>query len=84
MEKDVATYVRKHTFLLTVVVVVAFLLLAFGEYFLYRKIMLVNRMVSEGFMQIKEMNEESEIDESRDVEKTPTKSPTLKMKKQAR
>lgn len=84
MEKDVATYVRKHTFLVTVVVVVAFLFLAFGEYLLYRKIMLVNRMVSEGFMQIKEMDEESDTDKDRDLEKTPTKSVTEKMKKQPR
>lgn len=56
MEKDVVNYIRKHTFLVTVVVVVVFMLLAFGEYFLYRKIMLVNQMVSEGFMQVKELN----------------------------
>ncbi len=56
MEKDVSSYVRKHTFMVTMVVVLVFLLLAFGEYFLYRKIMQVNQMVSEGFMQMKEMN----------------------------
>lgn len=56
MEKDVVNYVHKHTFLVTMVVVVAFVLLAFGEFFLYRKVMLVNKMVSEGFMQIKELN----------------------------
>ncbi|MBI4225638.1 hypothetical protein HY612_00830 [Candidatus Roizmanbacteria bacterium] len=54
MEKDVVSYIRKHTFLLTVIVVVAFLLLAFGEYFLYRKTQELNKMVSEGLMQIKE------------------------------
>src|SRR3989338_4954565 len=54
VEKNVAHYVQKHTFLVTILVVSIFLLLAIGEYFLYRKIMLVNSMVSEGLMQIKE------------------------------
>ncbi len=54
MEKEVATYIRKHTFLVTAVVVGAFLLLAFGEYFLYRKTQELNKMMSEGMMQIKE------------------------------
>ena len=54
MEKDVVSYIRKHTFSVIVVVVTAFLLLAFGEYFLYRKTQELNRMVSEGMMQIKE------------------------------
>lgn len=54
MEKDVSNYVRKHTLLVTMVVVTAFIALAFGEYVLYRKIMEVNQMVSEGLMQMKE------------------------------
>ena len=54
MEKDVVSYIRKHTFSVIVVVIAAFLLLAFGEYFLYRKTQELNRMVSEGMMQIKE------------------------------
>lgn len=54
MEKDVASYIRKHTFSVMVVIITAFLLLAFGEYFLYRKTQELNRMVSEGMMQIKE------------------------------
>lgn len=54
MEKDVVSYIRKHTFSVMVVVITAFLLLAFGEYFLYRKTQELNRMISEGMMQIKE------------------------------
>ncbi|OGK15259.1 hypothetical protein A2774_02425 [Candidatus Roizmanbacteria bacterium RIFCSPHIGHO2_01_FULL_39_12c] len=54
MEKDVAKYLRQHTMLVTVLIVIAFLLLSFGEYFLYRKTRELNRMISEGIMQIKE------------------------------
>lgn len=46
-------YLHKHTRMITVIVIVVFLLLAGGEYYLYRQIMYLNRMVSEGFMQIK-------------------------------
>ncbi|MBI4009275.1 hypothetical protein HY357_03510 [Candidatus Roizmanbacteria bacterium] len=56
METKLLSYIHKHTVLITLVVVGAFLALAFGEYILYRKIMLVNQMVSEGFMQMKEIN----------------------------
>ena len=42
-----------HMKLVTTVVVTVFLLLGAGEYYLYRQIMYLNRMVSEGFMQIK-------------------------------
>ena len=61
MEKDLVKYVRNHTFLVAALIIGAFLLLAFGEYFLYRKTQELNRMVSEGVMQIKEeINEEPE------------------------
>ena len=54
MEKDVTKYVRKHTLFVATLIVGAFLLLAFGEYYLYRKTKELNKMVSEGMMQIKE------------------------------
>ena len=54
MEKDVVNYIRKHTFSVMVVIITAFLLLAFGEFFLYRKTQELNKMISEGMMQIKE------------------------------
>ena len=55
MEKDLVKYIRKHTFSVTLLIVAAFLLLAFGEYFLYRKTKELNKMISEGVMQIKEV-----------------------------
>lgn len=54
MEKHWTHYLHKHTRLVTAVVVVVFLFLAAGEYYLFRKVMYVNQMVSEGFMQVKE------------------------------
>lgn len=54
MEKDLAKYIRQHTLLVTVLILSAFLFLAFGEFFLYRKTRELNRMISEGVMQIKE------------------------------
>ncbi len=43
-------YVKK----LIVVVLVAFALLAAGEYYLYRQQLHINKMVSEGLIQLKE------------------------------
>lgn len=54
MEEKWIHYFHKHTRLVTLVVVTAFLVLAAGEYYLYRKLMVLNRMVSEGFMQVKD------------------------------
>lgn len=54
MEEKLVRYIRRHTMTVTLVVVLSFLLLGLGEYFLYRKVMVVNQMVSEGLMQIKE------------------------------
>jgi len=54
MDKTIATYIRKHTVMITVVIVVGFVLLALGEYILYRKYMVLSQMVSEGFMQVKD------------------------------
>lgn len=54
MEKDIAQYIRKHTLFVATLIVGGFLLLAFGEYYLYRKTKELNKMVSEGMMQIKE------------------------------
>lgn len=54
MEEKLVRYIRRHTMTVTLVVVLSFLLLGLGEYFLYKKVMVVNQMVSEGLMQIKE------------------------------
>ena len=54
MEKNIYRYLKHHTMTITFIIFSAIAILAAGEYVLYRKIMLVNKMVSEGFMQIKE------------------------------
>ena len=64
MEEKVTRYIQHHTLLLTSAVLVVFVLLAAGEYFLYRQILHVNSMVSEGFMQIKEMQNDTNPAES--------------------
>lgn len=56
MEKNINHYLKHHTLTITFVVFAAIIVLAAGEYFLFRKIMSVNKMVSEGFMQLKEVN----------------------------
>lgn len=54
MNKEIANYIHKHTTLVTTIVIGVFLLLASGEYVLYRREMQLNKMVSEGLMQLKE------------------------------
>lgn len=53
MDKQLSQYIRHHIVFVTSIVIIVFALLAVGEYYLYRQIMHVNRMVSEGFMQVK-------------------------------
>lgn len=55
MEKNISNYLKHHTLVITFVVFSAIVVLAAGEYFLYKKVMLVNKMVAEGLMQIKEV-----------------------------
>lgn len=54
MNEHLARYLHKHTLTVTTVVVSVFLLLSIGEYFLYRKTIAINKMLSEGLMQLKE------------------------------
>ena len=54
MEKNIRHYLKHHTLVITFIVFSAIIVLAAGEFVLYRKIISVNKMVSEGFMQIKE------------------------------
>lgn len=61
MEEKVFRYFRHHTIAVLLIVVTGFLLLAAGEYYLYRKIMVVNQMVAEGVMQIKEATQPIKI-----------------------
>ena len=54
MEQKIYHYIRGHMMTMLIVVLSSFLLLFLGEFFLYRKIMHLNQIISEGFMQIKE------------------------------
>jgi len=68
MEHKINRYIKGHMMTIMIVILISFLLLFLGEFFLYRKIMYLNQIVSEGFMQIKE------------AAKNPS-SPTIFMKK---
>jgi len=61
MEKEISNYIRKHTTLIIMIVLVGFSLLAMGEYLLYRNQMKLNKMVSEGLMQIKEQQKKIQL-----------------------
>ena len=54
MEQKLSRYIRHHTMSVTIFVLLSFIILFLGEFYLFRKIMYVNKMVSEGFMQVKE------------------------------
>jgi hypothetical protein len=54
MERQISRYIRSHMMTIVIVVLSSFLLLFLGEFFLYRKVMYLNQILSEGFMQIKE------------------------------
>lgn len=59
MEQKIFRYIKSHTMTMLIVVLSGFLFLFLGEFFLYRKIMYVNQIVSEGIMQIKEATKAS-------------------------
>ncbi len=71
MDKQLAQYIRHHIVFIAVLVIVGFTLLAAGEYYLYRQTMYLNKMISEGFMQIKSSQE---IDQVGDSEKQDEKA----------
>ena len=54
MEQKINRYIKGHMMTILIVVLSSFLFLFSGEFFLYRKIMYLNRIISEGLMQIKE------------------------------
>jgi len=64
VDKQLAQYIRQHIFFVTSIVVIGFVLLAAGEYYLYRQIMYINKMVSEGFMQVKSAQQADENESS--------------------
>ena len=61
MEKNIYRYLKHHTMTITFIIFSAIAILATGEYVLYRKIMVVNKMVAEGLMQIKEVNKSGSV-----------------------
>ena len=54
MEYKINRYIKGHMMTIMIVILISFLFLFLGEFFLFRKIMSLNQIVSEGFMQIKE------------------------------
>ena len=54
MEQKINRYIKGHMMTIMISVLISFILLFLGEFFLYRKIMYLNQIISEGFMQIKE------------------------------
>lgn len=55
MADNISHYLKKHTKQVVTVVLLAFLVLAAGEYYLLRQIQHINRQLSEGLIQLKEM-----------------------------
>jgi hypothetical protein len=54
MEQKINRYVKGHMMTIMIVVLICFIFLFLGEFFLYKKIMYLNQIISEGLMQIKE------------------------------
>lgn len=54
MEEKINRYIKGHMMTIMIVVLISFLLLFLGEFFIYRQIMYLNQIASEGLMQIKE------------------------------
>ncbi len=54
MEEKINRYIKGHMMTIMGVILISFILLFLGEFFLYRRIMSINQIISEGFMQIKE------------------------------
>lgn len=77
MEDQLAEYIRKHTLVITFVVLIGFIALAAGEFYLYRQQMYLNKMISEGFMQLKEQAQNQAVV----IEMPDSGSSAAKMKK---
>lgn len=54
MEHKIVNYLRHHTLLTAGIVILVFIALASGEYYLYRNAAWLNKMLAEGLMQLKE------------------------------
>ncbi|OGK13661.1 hypothetical protein A3A93_00590 [Candidatus Roizmanbacteria bacterium RIFCSPLOWO2_01_FULL_38_12] len=60
MNDQIMVYIRKHMMTIVTVSVLGFVMLAAGEYYLYRQMMQLKAMVSEGFFQVKELQGDEE------------------------
>jgi len=58
MNDQLTSFIRRHIFFTLSVIIVGFALLAIGEYYLYRQELHLNKMISEGFMQVKETQQQ--------------------------
>lgn len=56
MEQKISRCIKGHMMTMMIVVLSSFLLLFLGEFFLYRKVVYLNQIISEGLMQIKEVS----------------------------
>lgn len=70
MEQEVTSYIKHHTFFLACIVTVAFVVLFAGQIYLFRQNMALNKMLSEGLMQIKEIKNDQPTP-------TPTPEPSV-------
>ncbi len=66
LDKVIFSYLKTHTLLIMTFIVLGFLILGTGEFILYRNVMKLNQMLSEGLIQIKEGGQ---------VAPTPTPTP---------
>jgi len=67
MNDQITGYIRRHMMTVVTISVLSFLMLAAGEYYLYRQMMQLKSMVSEGFFQVKELQ-----GDENEVQLTPT------------
>jgi len=58
MDKQLATYIRQHIVFVSTLLILGFLVLGAGEYYLYRQQMYLNQMISEGFMMVNTKQDE--------------------------
>lgn len=54
--EEVNKYIKHHTLMIAFIITMAFAILYAGEIYLYRQTVYLNKMISEGLMQIKEEN----------------------------
>lgn len=78
MTNEIATYIRRHTVALFIITIIVFVALALGEYQLYRNEMKLNKMLSEGLMQLKEQVNTQNQTTWQKIDVKPTVTPAKK------